>query len=93
MTVDAPAALEEQHRVYHLVTQYYRAEIPVWVDTIEDPAGWAKTWQEVDGAEEVIKAVAAWIVVFAMPADEADLVSEVLLPILWFCCCRWGQKP
>ncbi|KAB5575512.1 hypothetical protein GE09DRAFT_953866, partial [Coniochaeta sp. 2T2.1] len=50
-----------------LTTAYYKADIPLWLDLISDPAEWADSFLSEE-AREVLEVLGGLVVVFSLPA-------------------------
>lgn len=68
-----------------LVTPYYTATLPLWLDLIEDPEDWAETFLSPE-AKEVLDALGGLVLVFEVPKlqragaskhDEEHLIEHV----------------
>ena len=49
-----------------LITPYYTATLPLWLDLIEDPEDWAETFLSPE-AKEVLDALGGLVIVFEVP--------------------------
>ncbi|KAG0648660.1 Small nuclear ribonucleoprotein Sm D3 [Hyphodiscus hymeniophilus] len=56
----------------NIVTPYYKAEVPIWLDEVTDPKVWASEFLKPE-AREVITVLGAFIVCFSKPIDNAGL--------------------
>ncbi|KJZ73978.1 hypothetical protein HIM_06646 [Hirsutella minnesotensis 3608] len=52
---------------FDMTTKYYKAVIPVWLDTIATTSEWVATFLEPE-AQEVLRAVGGFMVVFPVPS-------------------------
>jgi hypothetical protein len=59
---------------WSLQTDYYAAELSIWIDDISDISTWRTEFSK-DEAKEVVEAVGAWIYVFRKPVTDDDLAN------------------
>lgn len=60
---------------WHAKTPYYSARVPIWIDEIADIEAWTAEFLKPE-AEEVVKAVGAWVYCFTGPI-EGDAETDV----------------
>lgn len=58
---------------WKLETQYYRAELSIWIDEIADREAWRAEFVKPE-AKEVVSALGAWIFCFRKPIGQEELV-------------------
>jgi hypothetical protein len=58
---------------WKLETQYYCAELSIWIDEIVDKEAWQTEFLKPE-AKEVVSALGAWIYCFRKPVGEKELV-------------------
>jgi hypothetical protein len=79
LTGSAPTPLDTTtaglSHTWKLETQYYRAELSIWVDEIVDIEAWQTEFVKPE-AKEVVSALGAWIFCFKKPLDEKELVRR-----------------
>ncbi|RFU28840.1 hypothetical protein B7463_g7487, partial [Scytalidium lignicola] len=59
-------------------TTYYKATIPIWLDEISDPKAWAADFLAPE-AQDVLKALGAFVVCFRRPVNEKGLDDVKIL--------------
>jgi hypothetical protein len=78
LTGSAPTSIDSSlaglTHTWTLKTQYYTAELNIWIDDISDLSTWQTEFSK-DEAKEVIEAVGAWIYIFRKPVTENDLAD------------------
>lgn len=57
--------------VLELRNRYYSADIPIWLDEVGTPSSWCNDFKTIE-AQDVVRAVGAWIVVFKTPPISAE---------------------
>jgi hypothetical protein len=57
---------------WNLKTNYYTANIPIWLDEISDPEVWSAEFLTPE-AREVLTVIGAFVVCFCKPVDAAEL--------------------
>ncbi|KAH7371205.1 hypothetical protein BKA66DRAFT_424438 [Pyrenochaeta sp. MPI-SDFR-AT-0127] len=57
---------------WELVTKYYTASLPIWIDEIPNIAEWRTEFTKPE-ASEVVNALGAWIYCFKKPVVETDV--------------------
>lgn len=58
---------------WKLETQYYRADLTIWIDEIVDKEAWQTEFMKPE-AKEVVSALGAWIYCFRKPLGGEELV-------------------
>jgi hypothetical protein len=66
-----------------LKTQYYTAELGIWIDELPDVGAWGEEFKKEE-AREVVTAVGAWIFCFRKPVRQSELVSFFFSLCLWW---------
>src|SRR5205814_8741357 len=66
---------------YSINTQYYKADVGVWVDEIIDPTEWSKGYLEKE-AKEVLQVLGAFVFTFKRPVNSDELVRCSILCLL-----------
>ncbi|KAH7049345.1 alpha and gamma adaptin binding protein p34-domain-containing protein [Macrophomina phaseolina] len=82
LTTTAPtptdtASLAGLTHTWALTTPYYTATVPIWIDEIADAAAWTAEFRKPE-AREVVRAVGAWVFVFAKDDARKDEVRETM---------------
>lgn len=63
----ASTSLAGASHTLSLITTYYTAEVPIWLDLISSPSEWSESFLSPE-AKEVLEVLGGLIVVFALPA-------------------------
>lgn len=78
LTGDAPALNDSSvaglTHTWSAKTSYYTAEIPIWLDEIENLQDWKSEYLKSE-AREVVDVLGAWIYTFRKPVKDEDLVG------------------
>lgn len=81
LTGDAPAPTDSSvaglTHTWQARTSYYTADVPVWLDQIDDLNSWSAEFLKPE-AGEVVEALGAWVYTFRRPVADGDLVREDL---------------
>ncbi|KAF2238948.1 hypothetical protein EV356DRAFT_224549 [Viridothelium virens] len=76
LTGSAPATSQGSNaglsHTWNLETNYYKVEIPIWIDEIRNLTEWKSEFMG-DEAKEVVQALGAWIYCFSKPVTQTDL--------------------
>lgn len=79
LTGSAPTPIDSTtaglSHTWKLETQYYRAELYIWIDEIVDREAWRTEFVKPE-AKEVVSALGAWIFCFRKPIGQAELVRR-----------------
>ncbi|KAI9831319.1 MAG: hypothetical protein M1819_005093 [Sarea resinae] len=65
----SPAGLSH---TWNISTQYYRAEVPIWVDEITNHEDWAREYLKPE-AKVVLEVLGAFVLCFRWPVDDDEL--------------------
>ncbi|KAK3945767.1 alpha and gamma adaptin binding protein p34 [Diplogelasinospora grovesii] len=85
-SVEAVDSLAGTTHILSLSTQYYKAEVPVWLDLVSSPSEWSESFLSEE-AREVLSVLGGLIIVFSLPptnpssssstAETRELISQV----------------
>ncbi|KAL9080397.1 MAG: hypothetical protein Q9157_000853 [Trypethelium eluteriae] len=84
LTGSAPATSQGSNaglsHTWNLETNYYKVEIPIWIDEIRNLTEWKSEFMG-DEAKEVVQALGAWIYCFSKPVTQTDLTVTPYLDL------------